>query len=153
MNIGIIEIFPVSGLIKILKLWFSMQAISTQLWFKEDTFESHLLQYMLVPQRAVEWLGIPVGWVRWYGFTLLLLGQFSFWEQPSIPLMQKKKKFEVWTSRSLDCIIYNCKQRWLCLHFLFFSCMRGLVLGFINKHAILEKIEFWQFLIMCGLVW
>jgi hypothetical protein len=30
-HIGIIEIFPVSGLIKILKLWSPMQAISTRL--------------------------------------------------------------------------------------------------------------------------
>lgn len=37
------------------------------------TFASYLLQYMLVPQRAEEWLGIPVGWVRWCGLTLLNL--------------------------------------------------------------------------------
>jgi hypothetical protein len=63
---------------------------------------------------------------------------------------EKSLKFEpvsVWFA------LFEIVNKEVCVSILCFLVAREvLVLGFINNHAILKKIEFWQFLIRCRLV-
>ncbi|CAK9860612.1 unnamed protein product [Sphagnum jensenii] len=88
--------------------------------------------------------------VRLYTFVvgLVLLLRTTFYSTNAKE--EKSLKFEpvsVWFA------LFEIVDKEVCVSILCFLVAREfLVLGFIKNHAILKKMEFWQFLIRCGLV-